>query len=91
MESMCATVVDRVNNADRKVEKPPLTLTKYRVQQNSSSSSSPSPANGNGKAKAIAKAKAGGEVLEVVPEDSERRQLEVWTTITHEIHLLDDS
>lgn len=80
MESMCSTVVDRVNNADRKVEQPPLTLTKYRVHQ-----AYPSPANanangsgsGSGSGKAKSKSKASGGVVEVVPEDSDRRQLEV--------------
>lgn len=72
MEGMCATVVDRVNNADRKVEKLPLTLTKYLVQQ---TSSSPAAASGNGKAKL--KASEGEGVVEVVPGDSDRRQLEV--------------
>lgn len=77
-------VVDRVNNADKKVEKPPLTLTKYRVHQTSPASpSSPSSplngnGNGNGKSKADVKAKpSGGGVLEVIPEDNEARQLEV--------------
>jgi len=83
-------VVDRVNNADKKVEKPPLTLTKYRVHQPPPSSpsspplpSSPSNGNGNGKSKADVKAKAsGGGVLEVVPEDNEARQLEVrWGAV----------
>ena len=81
MEGMLATVVDRINNNDRKVEEPPLALTKYRVHQTSSSSSSSSssrsPANGNGKTKSKASGGVGAGVVEVAPEDSDRRLLEV--------------
>lgn len=85
MEGMCSTVVDRVNNSDRKVEEPYLTLTKYRVHQTSSSSSPPANGDsngngngsGNGNGNGKVKSKASGGVVEVVPEDSDRRQLEV--------------
>lgn len=78
LETMLTMVVDKVNNADKKVEKRPLTLTKYRAQKSSTPPPPPSsavPPSPEGKSKS----KPNGGVVEVVPEDIEGRQLEVHT------------